>query len=360
MKRVFRFLVISAFLFMLFFVCASADEGEDVLEDFSSIIPDNVDINVGDVGSALGVDALLGEIVAALSDRAGDAAGFFLLLLGFAVVISLASHSSLANDAALDSAVQVAVSSVAAASIFAALYDVCLALENGLVSVVDFLASAIPIFTLISTSSGAVSTASTQAFNMNLTLALIEKFCTGALLPIAFAIFSLGFTSSISDGSVGNVAKGVKSAFMWGVGIVGSLLSAIIAMQSVVASAADNATLRAARYAASGMIPIVGSSVASALSTLGGGMAYLKSTVGMGSVAVILALSIAPLVSLLLYRLSISACLTFLEFSGSVGGVRCYSAFRAALDTLIAVYSTSVLVCIIEVVVFVKGGITAA
>ncbi len=342
----------------MFSVTVFADENEDVLDGFSSIIPDGVDVSVDDVTSQLGVEAIFNEIASALSDKAGDAARFFLLLLGFAVVISLTSHSSLGTDSSLDSAVQIAVSAIASASIFAALYDVCAALRQSLTTVVDFFSAAIPIFTLISTSSGAVSTASTQAFNMNLTLALIEKFCTGALLPTSFAVFSLGFTASISEGGAGNVAKGVKSAFMWGVGLVGSLLAAVIAMQSVVASATDNATLRAARYAASGMIPIVGSTVASALSTLGGGMAYLKSTVGMGSVAVILVLSIAPLVSLLLYRLAISACLTYLEFSGSVGGVRCYSAFRGALDTLIAVYSMSVLVCIIEVVVFVKGGVS--
>ena len=358
MKKVIRFLAVIIFLFTLFSLTVFADEGEDVLEDFSSIIPEGVDVTIDDVTSQLGVEAIFNEIASALSDKAGDAVKFFLLLLGFAVVISLTSHSSLGADSALDSAVGIAVSAIASASIFAALYDVCAALRQSLTTVVDFFSAAIPIFTLISTSSGAVSTAGTQAFNMNLTLALIEKFCTGALLPASFAVFSLGFTASISEGGAGNVAKGVKSAFMWGVGLVGSLLAAVIAMQSVVASAADNATLRAARYAASGMIPIVGSTVASALSTLGGGMAYLKSTVGMGSVAVILVLSIAPLVSLLLYRLAISACLTYLEFSGSVGGVRCYSAFRAALDTLIAVYSTSVLVCIIEVVVFVKGGVS--
>lgn len=360
MKRVIRFLAVIIFLFTLFSVTSFADESEDVLEDFSSIIPDGVDVSIDDVTSQLGVEAIFNEIASALSDKAGDAVKFFLLLLGFAVVISLTSHSSLGTDSALDSAVGIAVSAIASASIFAALYDVCAALRQSLTTVVDFFSAAIPIFTLISTSSGAVSTAGTQAFNMNLTLALIEKFCTGTLLPTSFAVFSLGFTASISEGGAGNVAKGVKSAFMWGVGLVGSLLAAVIAMQSVVASAADNATLRAARYAASGMIPIVGSTVASALSTLGGGMAYLKSTVGMGSVAVILVLSISPLVSLLLYRLAISACLTYLEFSGSVGGVRCYSAFRAALDTLIAVYSTSVLVCIIEVVVFVKGGVSLA
>ena len=358
MRRVIKFLSVFLFLFTLFSLTAFADETEDVLDDFSAIIPDGVDVRIEDVSSELGIDAILDEILAALTERAGDAVKFFLLLFGFAVVISLTSHSSLGTDAALDSAVGIAVCAIASASIFAALYDVCAALRHSLTTVVDFFSAAIPIFTLISTSSGAVSTASAQAFNMNLTLAIIEKFCTGALLPTSFAVFSLGFTASISDSGAGNVARGVKSAFMWGVGLVGSLLAAVIAMQSVVASAADNATLRAARYAASGMIPIVGSTVASALSTLGGGMAYLKSTVGMGSVAVILVLSIAPLVSLLLYRLSISACLIYLEFSGSSGGVRCYSAIRAALDTLIAVYSTSVLVCIIEVVVFVKGGVS--
>ena len=360
MKRIIRFLTVAAILFTLFSVTVHADEPDDILRDFSDIIPGGTDLDIEHLSSQLGVEAILAEVAAALSDSAGQTLSFFLLLFGFAVVISLSSHASLGTDTALDTAVQTAVSAIAAASIFASLYDVCASLRQSLTSVVDFLASAIPIFTLVSTSSGAVATASTQAFNMNLTLALIEKFCTGALLPASFAVFSLAFVATVADGGVGSVAKGMKSAFMWGVGIVGSLLAAIIAMQSVVASAADNATLRAARYAASGMIPIVGSTVASALSTLGGGMAYLKSTVGMGSVAVILLLSIAPLVSLLLYRLAISACLIYLEFSGSVGGVRCYSAFRGALDTLIAVYSTSVLVCIIELVVFVKGGASLA
>lgn len=358
MKKAIKILAVFLFLTSIFSVSVFAEEGEELLDEFSSIIPDGVDVSVEDVTSELGIEAILSEISAALADRTGEAVGFFLLLLGFAVIISLTTHASLGTDPALDSGVQTAVSTIAAAAIFTSLYDVCAAVSKSLNSVVDFVSSAVPIFTLISTSSGAVTTASTQAFNMNLTLALIEKFCTGTLLPTSFAVFSLGFTASVTDSGAGNVAKGVKSVFMWGVGLVGSVLAAVIAMQSVVASAADNAALRAARYAASGMIPIVGSTVASALSTLGGGMAYLKSTVGMGSVAVILVLSIAPLVSLLLYRLAISASLIYLEFTGSVGGVRCYSAFRSALDTLIAVYSTSVLVCIIEIVVFVKGGVT--
>ena len=85
-------------------------------------------------------------------------------------------------------------------------------------------------------------------------------------------------------------------------------------------------------------------------------MAVIKGTVGGVSVAVILALTLSPLIMLLLYRLSVSVSLSLLKFSGSSGGVRCFSSVRSALDTLIAIYSMSVLIAIVELVVFIKGG----
>jgi hypothetical protein len=49
----------------LFSLTVFADEGEDVLDDFSAIIPDGVDVKIEDVSSELGLDAILDEIVAA-------------------------------------------------------------------------------------------------------------------------------------------------------------------------------------------------------------------------------------------------------------------------------------------------------
>ena len=114
--------------------------------------------------------------------------------------------------------------------------------------------------------------------------------------------------------------------------------------------------VEAGQYAASGMIPIVGNTVASTLATLAGGLALVKSTVGVGAIAVIISLALAPLVSLLLYRLAFTVAIVFLELFGSCDGVRSFSAFRSALDALSAVYSVSVVVCIIEIVIFLKSG----
>jgi stage III sporulation protein AE len=125
----------------------------------------------------------------------------------------------------------------------------------------------------------------------------------------------------------------------------------------MIASASDTAYLRAAKYAASGMIPIVGGTVSSALATLAGGLSYVKSAVGVSAALVIVLTAISPMVALLLYRLAFSFCLSILEFMGSSGGVRVFSAFRTAFDTLISVYAVSAVVYITEIVIFLKCGV---
>lgn len=357
-------IVFLAFLISAFAcgISVQAAEVDDILDEFESIIPSEtgVDLDTEDVASAIGIESVLNEILLAVSGKAGEFLSFFMLLFGFSVVLSITDNTSLSQNAELRNTSAIAVLTLASVSIFSALYSLAEGLRDGLSSVADFFSAAIPVLTAISVGSGAPSTATTQALNMNVTLAVMERFSISALLPIAFAIFTLSFIGSLGEGGgIGGVARGIKSVFTWGVGIISTALAAIVSIQSVVASAHDSAVLRAARYAASGTIPIVGSTVASALATLGGGMAFIKGAVGGASVAVILSLSLAPLVALLLYRLAFTMCTTFLEFSGSTGGVRCFSAFKSALDALIAVYSMSVLVCIVELIVFIKGGVGA-
>jgi hypothetical protein len=79
-------------------------------------------------------------------------------------------------------------------------------------------------------------------------------------------------------------------------------------------------------------------------------------TVGAGAIAVILSLALFPLVSLLLYRLALSVSIIFLDYAGCESGSRTYTTFRSSLDAVIAVYALSVLVLIIEVIIFLKSG----
>jgi hypothetical protein len=108
------------------------------------------------------------------------------------------------------------------------------------------------------------------------------------------------------------------------------------------------------------MIPMVGGAVSSALATLGGGLSVVRGAVGVGSVTVILGMTLSPLIMLLLYKLSLSIALVFLDSGGGMsGGVRAFSALKSALDALIAVYSMTVVIAILEVAVFLGCGVNA-
>ena len=349
------------FLFSLFAVSSSAVE-EDILEDFYSAVPNEYsELCDGDeLISNIGFEAIVADVLAALSDTSGAVASFFMLLFGFSVLIVAscgASELGIVPKTTVGPVGEAAACSIASAVIFSSLCGVTDTVRDSIVAISDFFGSLLPILTAISTASGAVSSAAVQATNMNITLAIVGRVCVDGLLPLSFSLFALALVSSLGGGGIASVAKGIKSIFMWGVGIACAVSSAAVAMQSVVASASDSAALRAARYAASGLIPIVGSTVASALGTLSGGLAFIKSTVGATSIAVILSLALAPLLSLLLYRLAFSVCIIFLEFLDSMGGVRCFSAFRSALDAIISVYALSVLLCTVELVIFIKSGV---
>ena len=347
------------------FAVEEATDGDDAfsefIEQFSEVIPSEsgVTLEEGELINSVGFDAMLGGIANAVLGKKSELFSFFLTVMGFAVLTVVCDSISF-SDKATKNAASVGVLVITSATIYPTVYSVFLSVGDSLMSVSGFFGAALPVMTAITTASGSVKTAGVQAMNMNITLGIVGAVATRLLLPLSFAMLALALVSSFGDAGTSKVAKGIKSAFTFGLGIVTAVSSAAIALQTVIASASDSASLRAARYAASGLIPVVGSSVSSALSTLAGGFAYAKSTVGATAIAVIAVISIAPLVSLLIYRMVFSIAVSFLEYADNSAGARCFSAYRTAFDTVISVYVMSTLVCIIQLIVFIKGGASIA
>jgi stage III sporulation protein AE len=160
----------------------------------------------------------------------------------------------------------------------------------------------------------------------------------------------------LSEVAAFGIAKNIRGAFLWGMGALCALFSGVLGLQSILMGAKDSMTIRTARYAISNMIPIVGSSVSGALSTLGGALSYVKDTLGIGTVAVLLSLLLPTLITLLLHRLILSLGSGIVKLiSGQ--DKNAFSVFLVAFDTLIASYAFSSLIYIIETVIFIKSGV---
>ena len=360
-KRIIKVIFCFTVIFLVFSIpVLAAEEGDavaDIIEDFSEALPEGSGVSAD--GDALienfGFEAILRGALEGVVGRKSEIAGFFLSIIGFCILSILCENLPF-SASGRQREVSAALFTVMSLGLYPKIYSIFLTVKESLESVTVFFGAALPAMTAITAASGAVKSAGVQAMNMNITLGIIGAVASKILLPLSLALLALALVSSFGDGMAAGVSRGIKSLFTFGLGIVTAASSAAIALQSVVASASDSAALRAARYAAGGLIPVVGSQVSGALSTLAGGLAYAKSTVGAASIAAISALTLSPLVLLLLYRMAFSMAVTFMDYTDNARGSRCFSAYKTAFDAVISAYVMSTLICIIQVIVFMKGG----
>ncbi len=350
-KKIAAAAVFAAVIFSVFAISVNANKSDAFLNEFYELSGKD-SATSDEILSDVGVDALLSELLSAISGSSGSALSFFLLILGVVLLSSLAELPSELATSSFKSASRVAVSAVSAFLIFSRLYSLVSSVSESLSSLSSFFSSLIPIITGISAAGGAVGSAGVQAVNMNITLSVISKLSAELLLPLVTMMFALALISAIGP-EAKSISAFVRSIFLWLVGIASVLVLAAAGMQAFFAGSSDSAALRAAKYALSGTVPIVGTTVSGALSALWSSASYAASAVGVGSVVMIIGSAASPLVLMLLYRLSLSLSISLSSMFSSPA-LELLSGFRAALDTLIALYTLSVLTYIIEIGIFTK------
>lgn len=355
MKKRLKFITIVVILMLFSLPITASETHEDYLSEFEEILPEGYEglANADGAYALVGFDAVLKIVADGISGEAGEVGAFFLLLLGTLILAHLGSFYS----GPLSETCEAAVALVSSILIFRSLYPTFLSAMETVGELSSFFALAVPIMTGITLSAGGVSTAAVEAVGMNFTVSIVTSLADGALLPLGAFAFSLGLLASLGDDSASTLARGIKSVFGWLVGILTTLFLGVLSLQTVITSARDSAAMRAAKYAAQGMLPVVGGTVSGALSTLVGGLAYAKDIVGAGAIVLILTASLSPLAIMLLYRLALSAVASLADALSATALSRSLSAFRFATDTVIVIYSLSALTYILEIILFMKGGV---
>jgi len=340
-------------IFPLFTLTASADEGVDkYLFEFENAVPEEyreMATSPDLLEERIGLSGILHEIYGIIAGEGGDIVSLFLFLIGATLAFALAEGLAPRFSDGVTFGVGVAVSSVLASRFVS--YISVLSEDLGVVS--DFFATLIPIFSAVSLSGGGVRVASVHAAAMNTTVTLLSATLTPIFTSVSGLAFILSVLAALDKGAVGNLFESIKGFFTWMLGIVTALIMGTLALQTVIGAVRDGAAIRAARYAASGMIPVVGGTVAASLATLGAGLAYVKGVIGIGAAAVILSLLLSPLVMLLLNRAALSLAVSFSDALGISSASSVFAAFRRGLDLFVAVYAVSVLLYIFEIILFV-------
>lgn len=354
MRKIY-FLLILVVILPLFSVVSFAEgEADEFISNFENILPDDLQgITDGDnLSDWVGIRALLSQIGNELKGNKGRIVEFLSMLLGCVALCSLPEILGIKMGEDIASAVGV----ICSVMIFYPLSRLYSAVTSSIEEISVFFTNLIPITAGVTAMGGGAAAAAAQSGAMYMTVGVV----TNGGIKIFGSVIALGFAVSLLT-SFGNeeilaASRGIRGVFFWLLGISTALITGSFSLQSIVASAQDSITVRAAKYMASGVIPVVGSTVSGALSTLASGMSYAKGVIGTGGIVAILAAMLSPLVLLLCYRLALSLAMTLSEFVSSTA-CRIFSAYRFALDMLIALYALTSVIYIFEIVLFVKIGV---
>lgn len=169
-----------------------------------------------------------------------------------------------------------------------------------------FIASYVPIFSSIVATCGNASSGVSYYVLVLLLCEAITFVINYILVPfISFSMASSIVESINPNLSVNGFSKGLLSVAKWTLGLVTTVFIGVTSIQSIIGTSVDTVGVKAAKFAASSMIPVVGGAMSDAYSTMMGSLSLIKSSVGVIGIVIILVTVLKPAVMVVCLKLSV-------------------------------------------------------
>lgn len=180
----------------------------------------------------------------------------------------------------------------------------------------------LPTVAAVTAATGAITGAAARQMAAVLFSDLLVNLISGLLVPVLYGYIA----ASVAYAAVGNEGlKRLAALMKWAVTTV---LTAVmlafvgyLTISGVVAGTADAATVKAAKFAISGAIPVVGGILSDAAETILASAGVLRGTVGVFGMLTILGICLLPVLRLAVHYLTYKLVAAL---SATVGGGRVY------------------------------------
>ena len=155
----------------------------------------------------------------------------------------------------------------------------------------------IPVTALLLTASGSIAgSAAYYASVIGLGEGVLQ-LSSRVIIPFMYMLLGIGIAGGVSpELNLGGITRTLSKASRWLLTFIMAMFSAVLGIRQVLSNSVDSVSGRAAKFAVSSFVPVVGSAIGEALKTIQGSVSVLKSGIG---VFVIIALSVTFLPLLL-------------------------------------------------------------
>ena len=202
-------------------------------------------------------------------------------------------------------------------SSFAGVLGDCIATVNSMRSQMQAI---FPILlTLIATSGGSVSVAVYQPAVLFLSEAVVG-IITSAVFPLAGLIFVLNMVGNMSkEIKVKNFSALFAGIIKWTLGITLAAFTVFLTVQGITSATYDGLSFKAAKYAISNSVPIIGGFLGSGFDLVIAGSVLIKNAVGSCGIALLVIVLAAPLIQLIVCNLFLKLAAAVTEPVGDTG-----------------------------------------
>lgn len=193
-----------------------------------------------------------------------------------------------------------------------ALTSFTLALETASQAIdrmVSFFQSLLPMLVSLLAASGGLTSSTLLHPVLIYSLTIAKTLTRTTVFPLIYCGAILGVVSQISDRfQIGRLAGLLRQFSLALLGLMLTLFTGVLSVYGIAGSVADGLGLRAAEFATSAFVPVVGKILSDAVSTVAGTTLLLKSAVGLVGVVIIFFLAAFPMIKIvslaLIYRLA--------------------------------------------------------
>lgn len=362
-------------LTLIMFICgtslaAFAENDNEIIDDIDDELFSAIDGDTMDVLDSMGINALdydsvynasFSSLISYFSTNVKEKGvtafkSFFLILSVLLITATLQSMTGVGeNEDYINLIVISAVTLLTVGSISGSI--------NSVLSVINlsakFTAGYIPIFAGIIALSGSAATALTYNTVVLAISEGIAAFSNNLAVSVIGAFFCLSIAFSVNESvNSGKLISAFNKCITVAVGFVSTLFASVLSIKGIMSSSVDSVSVKGLKFLISSMIPVVGSAISEAYSSLLGSINLIKGSVAVVGILAVVIINIPAIAEGLVYYVSMSVLSIVSESLGMGKISTLFKAFCAGIKFLLLLVVLNAFVLIIStgLMLSMKGG----
>lgn len=220
-----------------------------------------------------------------------------------------------------------------------------------------FMTSFIPIFAVVVASSGAAATAVSMSSLLLGAAQVVSYISNFAVMPLMSGYLSISLAASVSPVvQKSGVADGVKKLSFWIMSLLTTIFIGILSIQTAVSSSADTLTVKTAKFLIGSSVPVAGTALSEALTTVTASVGILKSSVGIYGIVASVILFLPLLCELFLWRVGLNVTASVAELFGVAKIPSLLRSTDSVLSVLIGIILLTLALFVISLAVILTVG----